>query len=270
MEEKFIPMQSASIGKLTEALSKFQGCVKQPKLNKSVTVRTKEGGSYKFQYADLGACISAAAPELQKNGLAVIQTIQGQVLVTTLSHTSGEFINSQMPLNQSTLFSTAFQSIGSMITYLKRYAYCAILGIVADEDDDANAACGNQVQYNNGKQAAGKAASKEGAGSSKAGVTGAQLKGFMSDMNAKQSIDELMALWSNIVNDHPALKENEQLVNTLFQKSSSLGITELELCKNANEIDMLIERWNEIWPALIKENTPFGNAIANKRNSLAA
>ena len=269
MEEKMIPMQSATIGKLTEALSKFQGSLKQPKLNKSVKVTTKDGRSYTFQYADLGACISAAAPELQKNGLAVMQTIQGQVLVTTLSHSSGEYINSQMPLNQQTLFSTAFQSIGSMITYLKRYAYCAILGIVADDDDDANAACGNQVEYTDGKQAAVKPAARSSA-NTKSGVTGAQLKGFMSDMNAKQSIDELMALWSTIVNDHPALKENEQLVNTLFQKSSSLGITELELCKNANEIDMLVERWSNIWPALIKENTPFGNAIANKRNSIAA
>jgi hypothetical protein len=75
MEEKMIPMQSETIGKLAEALSSFQGSVKQPKLNKSVTVKTNGGGSYKFQYADLGACISAAAPELQKNGLAVIQTI---------------------------------------------------------------------------------------------------------------------------------------------------------------------------------------------------
>ena len=269
MEEKIIPMQSATIGELTKALSQFQGSVKQPKLNKSVKVTTKDGRSYTFQYADLGACISAAAPELQKNGLAVMQTIQGQVLVTTLSHSSGEYINSQMPLNQQTLFSTAFQSIGSMITYLKRYAYCAILGIVADDDDDANAACGNQVEYTDGKQAAVKPAARSSA-NTKSGVTGAQLKGFMSDMNAKQSIDELMALWSTIVNDHPALKENEQLVNTLFQKSSSLGITELELCKNANEIDMLVERWSNIWPALIKENTPFGNAIANKRNSIAA
>ena len=270
MEEKFIPMQSASIGELTKALSQFQGSVKQPKLNKSVTVRTKEGGSYKFQYADLGACISAAAPELQKNGLAVIQTIQGQVLVTTLSHTSGEFINSQMPLNQSTLFSTAFQSIGSMITYLKRYAYCAILGIVADEDDDANAACGNQVEYNNGKQAAGKAASKEGAGSSKAGINGAQLKGFINDMNAKESIDELMAYWSLLMTQHPTLKDNEQLVNTLFQKASGFGIAELETCNTNDDIEILIQRWSDIWAATIQPNTPFGNAIVNKRNTLAA
>ena len=270
MEEKMIPMQSATIGKLTEALSKFQGSLKQPQLNKSVTVKTNGGGSYKFQYADLGACIKAAAPELLKNGLAVIQTIQGQVLVTTLSHSSGEFINSQIPLNQQTLFSTAFQQIGSMITYLKRYAYCAILGIVADEDDDANAACGNQVEYNNGKQAAAKPAAQSGAGSSKSGINGAQLKGFINDMNAKESIDELMAYWSSLMKQHPTLKDNEQLVNTLFQKASGFGIAELEKCSTNDDIEILIQRWTDIWPATIAQNTPFGNAIVNKRNTLAA
>ena len=124
--ETMIPMQSATIGELAKALSNFQGSVQQPKLNKSVTVKTKQGSSYNFKYADLGACMAAAAPVLKENGLAVIQTIQGQTLVTTLSHSSGEFINSQLPLNQNTLFSTEFQSIGSMITYLKRYAYCAL------------------------------------------------------------------------------------------------------------------------------------------------
>lgn len=38
------------------------------------------------------------------------------------------------------------QSIGSAITYAKRYAFCAILGIVADDDEDANIASGNTTQ----------------------------------------------------------------------------------------------------------------------------
>lgn len=268
MEEIRIPMQSAEIGKLTEALSKFQGSIQQPKLNKSVKVTTKEGRTYTFQYADLGACISAATPELQKNGLAVIQTIQGQVLVTTLSHVSGEYINSQVPLNQQTLFSTAFQNIGSMITYLKRYAYCAILGIVADDDDDANAACGNQVEYNNGKKGATKPAAQS-AGVQRQ-VTGAQLKNFMSSFNEKQSIDELMACWQIIIKEHPTLSNNEQLVQALFQRASILGIEELGTCQNSTDIDVLTERWKEIWPAVIQDKTPFGNAIAQKRKTFAA
>ena len=41
------------------------------------------------------------------------------------------------------------QSVGSSITYAKRYAYCAILGIVADEDDDGNMASGNYCENKN-------------------------------------------------------------------------------------------------------------------------
>jgi len=262
MEENMIPMMSATIGKLTDALSKFQGSIKQPKLNKNVKVKTKSGSEYTFQYADLGACISASAPVLAQNGLAVIQTIQGTQLVTTLSHTSGEFMNSVLPLNQNTLFSTDFQSIGSMITYLKRYAYCAILGIVADDDDDANAACGNQVEYQNkGQQTTAKQTTAT------KGVTGAQLKKFMSDINGQKNIDELMDYWRNLMQEHVELKENKNLTGALFQKSSSLGIAELENCKNNDDIELLIQRWNDIWPAVIGANTPFGNAIVKKRNS---
>ena len=269
MEESFIiPMQSPTIGELTKALSQFQGSVKQPKLNKSVKVSTKDGRSYTFQYADLGACISAASPELQKNGLAVIQTIQGNVLVTTLSHTSGEFINSKMPLNEQTLFYVAFQCSGAMITYLKRYAYCAILGIVADDDDDANAACGNHVEYGNWKSVASKSATK--AANTKSGVTGAQLKGFISEINNKQNIDDLMTCWREIMQVNPNLKDNEQLLNTLFQKASIFGIAELTQCKNTDDIEILVQRWTDIWPAVIAPNTPFGNAIVQKRNTFAA
>ena len=270
MEEKIIPMQSATIGKLTEALSKFQGSLKQPKLNKSVKVATKDGRSYTFQYADLASCITAAAPELQKNGLAVIQTIQGQVLVTTLAHSSGEYITSQLPLHQGTLFSNAFQQIGSMITYLKRYAYCAILGIVADEDDDANAACGNQVEYNNGRQAAAKGSHRGEAQGTAAGITGAQLKNFIAEVNAKQAIEELVPYWQQVYKEHPEMQTNTAFNNALFQKCSSLGIAELDKCNKEDDIELLIQRWADIWAAVIQPDTPFGNAIVAKRNSIAA
>lgn len=44
------------------------------------------------------------------------------------------------------------QSIGSAITYAKRYAFCAILGIVADDDEDANIASGNSAQKEQPKE----------------------------------------------------------------------------------------------------------------------
>lgn len=261
MEEQIqIPMQSESVGKLAEALSNFQGSVKQPKLNKSVTVKTNGGGSYKFQYADLGACISAAAPELQKNGLAVFQTIQGQVLVTTLAHSSGEFVTSQLPLHQGTLFSNAFQQIGSMITYLKRYAYCAILGIVADDDDDANAACANEYQYQTKE--------KPAQAQQKTGFTGAQLKKALEVIEEKQNADELRAFWTRSFEKYPELQQNKQFNDALFQKASKIACTELALCKNEDDILLLVDKWNDIWGAIVSPNTPFANAVNAKRQTL--
>lgn len=268
MEEQFqIPMQSAEIGELAKALSNFQGSVKQPKLNKCVTVKTKTGGSYNFQYADLGACIAAAAPELQKNGLAVIQTIQGQLLVTTLSHSTGQFINSMLPLHQATLFSAEFQSIGSMITYLKRYAYCAILGIVADDDDDANAACGNQVNYNEKGKAAAQT-QQPAQTQRKTGFTGAQLKKALEVIEEKQNADELRAFWTQSFEKYPELQQNKQFNDALFQKASKIACTELALCKNEDDILLLVDKWNDIWGAIVSPNTPFANAVNAKRQTL--
>lgn len=262
--ENPIPMKSESIAELTKALSVFQGSLVQPKLNKWATIKTKDNGSYRFQYADLGACISAAATGLQKNGFAVIQTIQGNVLVTTLSHCSGEFINSFIPLDQSLMLGGQFQKVGSMITYLKRYAYCAILGIVADEDDDANAACGNQVQYN---QAANPQQNQAAPANPRAGITGAQLKGYITDINKKSNIDDVIAAARAVPE---AVKNNEQFQSAVFQKASMLAIGELEVCNTVDEVTMLVERWSNIWKKVVDENTPFANAVANKYNTLNA
>lgn len=147
MEEttpKLVSYMSESINEISAALSAFQGSVEQPKLEKEVKVKTKTGGSYSFKYADLCACVKAAAPALKANGLSVCQLISNGKLVTILSHKSGQWFKSELMLPGQT---TDYQAYGSAITYLKRYSYCAILGIVADTDDDANLACGNQAEF---------------------------------------------------------------------------------------------------------------------------
>ena len=55
-------------------------------------------------------------------------------LITRLSHSSGEWMEAETPLF---LVKDDPQAQGSAITYMRRYAYCAVLGIVADPDDDA-------------------------------------------------------------------------------------------------------------------------------------
>ena len=152
MEETTIAhtFMSAQINEIATALSEFQGSIKQPKLSTEVNVTTRTGSNYKFCYADLSACMEASREGLKANGLAVVQMIDNDRLITLLTHKSGQWFKSVTSIRNAN--NLAYQDLGSAITYLKRYSFCAILGIVADDDDDANRACGNQAVFNEPKQ----------------------------------------------------------------------------------------------------------------------
>lgn len=136
-------MMSAEIGEIAQALANFQSEINQPKLTKPVKIfkNSNNGKDYDFKYADLSACMAAAAPLLSKNGLAVTQLITDRKLITLLAHKSGQWFKSEIGIGNA----SKYQELGSAITYLKRYSYCAILGIVGDDDDDGNMADGNDI-----------------------------------------------------------------------------------------------------------------------------
>jgi hypothetical protein len=105
--------------------------------DKTVTVKTKTGQSFKYSYADLPTIVAKIRPVLAKNGLAVAQDVEiqdGRVVVTTrIYHTSGHMETfGPVVLNGG----NDAQAAGSAITYARRYALCAALNIAADEDDD--------------------------------------------------------------------------------------------------------------------------------------
>ena len=94
------------------------------------------------KFASLGTLVHNSAPVLAEYGLVVTQfpsvgTDDTPTLVTTLWHVSGEWIEAEMAL---VMAKSDPQGQGSALTYARRYAYCAVLGIVADEDDDAERA----------------------------------------------------------------------------------------------------------------------------------
>lgn len=127
-------MQSENIGELAAALSKAQAAM--PNASKDAT-----NPHFKSRYADLASIWDACRKPLTDNGLAVIQAPvaaePGYVgLTTTLLHASGQWIAETVsaPLTQNTA-----QSIGSALTYLRRYALAAMVG-VAPDDDDGNTA----------------------------------------------------------------------------------------------------------------------------------
>jgi len=100
---------------------------------------------FKSKYAALPDVVASASPVLAKHGLAVsqgisfVETASGLVdtLTTTLLHKSGQFTQDTMLLH---LPKSDPQGQGSAVTYARRYSYMAILGLVADDDDDGNAA----------------------------------------------------------------------------------------------------------------------------------
>lgn len=126
--------QTENINELTLALSKAQGEI-------TAALEDKVNPHFKSSYASLSSVWEACRSQLSKNGLAVMQTIQNEgdtlTLVTTLSHSSGQWIKSYLPI--STTKATP-QALGSAITYMRRYSLAAMVGVAPDEDDDANAA----------------------------------------------------------------------------------------------------------------------------------
>lgn len=101
----------------------------------------KGTSGYGYTYADLSEIMQVITPLLQKHGLGFTQVINENSLQTILFHVeTGESITSSIAINNTTNLKgmNEFQTLGSCITYLRRYSLSAILGIVTDKDTDAN------------------------------------------------------------------------------------------------------------------------------------
>ena len=138
-------MSNCVYGALVKAQQAFPAITR----DRTVTVQTRTGGSYKFAYAPLDSIMAKVGPELGKNGLAVTQVFGvsdtgAPSLNTILAHEDGSTIQGQLPLPVHP--GASAQELGSLITYCRRYAIVAILGLATEEDDDANHASGNSVQ----------------------------------------------------------------------------------------------------------------------------
>lgn len=97
----------------------------------------KNRESYNYDYADLAAIVEGTRAICTKNGLCHVFTINfeptgGHSLITTLYHSSGDKIESTYPLGD--LRSMKDQDAGKKISYAKRYALKAILGVEEEKD----------------------------------------------------------------------------------------------------------------------------------------
>ncbi len=123
--------KSESIKELATALCKFQGAVE--KVRKSET-----NPFFKSKYADLSSILDVIRIPLSENGLSFVQFPKDKNgLETMLMHTSGEWMSATYEMKPT---KDDPQGLGSAITYQRRYALGAILGLNIDDDDDGNAA----------------------------------------------------------------------------------------------------------------------------------
>ena len=113
---------------------------------------------FKSTYISLDGILETVRPILAKNGLAVIQEATGDgdyiFVKTKLIHESGEMIETEI-LKMKPQKNDP-QSMGSCITYSKRYQLAALLGISECIDDDANTAT-----YGNNKPESTKLSAKQ-------------------------------------------------------------------------------------------------------------
>lgn len=127
-------LMSDKIDALAAALSKAQSIIENV---------NKDKQAYGYKYADLASCLQAIKKPLADNGLSISQLVtqdkdNKQVLVTLLIHESGQWLKSVFGIENVVMKQcNSLQQIGAGITYARRYALSAIIGLT-QEDDDAN------------------------------------------------------------------------------------------------------------------------------------
>lgn len=127
---------------LAAALASLQKDLPRIVKDKTATVTSQRTGkTHKYSYAGLPEVAAEIMPKLADQGLSfscrpTLHPEFGFVLAYQLLHTSGEERSGFYPLNAE----DSPQARGSAITYARRYCLCAITGVAADEDDDAQAA----------------------------------------------------------------------------------------------------------------------------------
>ena len=123
--------ESTDVNELFTALAKAQ-------MEMEVAKTDSSNPFFKSKYADLASVVKASRPYLSKNGISVIQRVipngEGELyLYTRICHSSGQWMESRMPVRPP---KQDIQTLGSYITYLRRYNYAAVVGVVASEEDD--------------------------------------------------------------------------------------------------------------------------------------
>jgi hypothetical protein len=142
-----------TVPRLITSLAQAQLTLKNPLKDRTANVVSSKG-SYKYDYADLANVLDAVREPLAKVGLVLLSfpatvpsgqtTPDGDPIITVavetvLAHASGEWISATLRASWS---DGRPQTLGGLITYLRRYGASCVVGIASEQDDDASAANG--------------------------------------------------------------------------------------------------------------------------------
>jgi len=137
--------------------TKITGALLEAQKNIKVALKDANNPHFKSRYADLASVFDACKDALNNAGIVFVQapsSTKNEVTITTTLFSQGEWLACQLtaPLSKYDA-----QSVGSAITYLRRYSLSSIAGVVSD-DDDGQAAVGAPalaVQQKNGPHSVG-------------------------------------------------------------------------------------------------------------------
>jgi hypothetical protein len=136
-------LMSNQIENLAAALSKAQAVIEN-------VSKDKKGFNYK--YADLASCLTAVKKPFADNGLSVSQLVSQdmngkQILITLLIHESGQWLKSIFAVENVVMKQcNSLQQLGAGLTYARRYAFSAIVGLSQEDDDAQSIRKGNSLQ----------------------------------------------------------------------------------------------------------------------------
>lgn len=228
---------SDNINELATALAKAQG---------EITGALKDSANpfFKSRYADLASCWDACRDALSKNNLAVMQPAeaddQGVTIITTLAHSSGQWVRSSLRMVPK---DSTPQAVGSAISYGRRYALTSMVGI-AQIDDDANSASGRVNGHTNEIHSPKGDMGKE-IPNDQARATATAMRGIL-ELDADEPIKQL-----KVLDKHDVLNKDPDLYvaasGELSTKERSAWKTYVSLAKAAQKADQQVANAGRKW-----------------------
>lgn len=138
---------SETTDQLDEAMAAAQVELENPTKSKTAKVagtskKTGQDFEMTYAYADISDLLSACRPVLAKHGVAIFQiprmVSEGRsLLITTRLSFKGQWIEGDYPVCDT---GVQHQDMGKAMTYARRYALGAMIGVAPEKDDDGQGA----------------------------------------------------------------------------------------------------------------------------------